>query len=419
MISSTIDLTPQQGVAREKLSRLKVGALFMKQGTGKTRVAVELVAHNTERVDEVLCVTPFSSADDVSDELERWGCPRPYRMLGYESLSASDRVFLELLEWAGDRRVFLIADESIFLKNDHTKRYRRLLQIRKACPYAIILNGTPTTRDVWDLKRQMDFLDPRIVGMDDGEFRSRYFTRVDYKRKWESAHTFWTVYEPNVEHLMSLISPYVYVCDLELDVEVSERRRTVEVADETAEAYRHRREASLASTMLTDGTGIKQLLRDLARIAACDPDKGAAIARAVERHRAVVFCNFHRELEEIASHLSECFIITGRVSKTDRRAIRAAWTQSDLPLLITYGTGAYSLNLQGATSEAHFASPTFDYARYDQAMRRIFRMGQTSDISFTHWRTSLKIDDFIDSNVYKKGWLEKLVRRHIRIEEVV
>ena len=43
--------------------KLKVGALFMQMGTGKTRVAIELVDYN--KCDLLLYVAPFSTLKNI------------------------------------------------------------------------------------------------------------------------------------------------------------------------------------------------------------------------------------------------------------------------------------------------------------------------------------------------------------------
>ena len=45
--------TSQQQTAIDKLKRLKVGALFMEMGTGKTKVALDLIASRADKTDIV------------------------------------------------------------------------------------------------------------------------------------------------------------------------------------------------------------------------------------------------------------------------------------------------------------------------------------------------------------------------------
>ncbi|HEN1032073.1 TPA: DEAD/DEAH box helicase family protein, partial [Streptococcus agalactiae] len=69
-------LTDDQQKAFEKFSKLKVGALFMKQGSGKTRVALELV--KTTDSGFVLFICPFSVKKSLLDEIELWGINKDF-----------------------------------------------------------------------------------------------------------------------------------------------------------------------------------------------------------------------------------------------------------------------------------------------------------------------------------------------------
>lgn len=88
-------LTSQQTSAIEHLNTWKVGALFMEAGTGKTRVAMNLV--NSTNCTDVFWVAPLRTLDNAKAEVAKWGgwkmTPHYY---GVESISASDRIWLEL-----------------------------------------------------------------------------------------------------------------------------------------------------------------------------------------------------------------------------------------------------------------------------------------------------------------------------------
>ena len=99
---TTSSLTSGQTKAKDHLSGWKVGALFMEAGTGKTRVAVEIVrrspcdacfwigALNTIRTRE--------GVPSVKDEVGKWGgMGIPTTYTGIESIQASDRLWLGLL----------------------------------------------------------------------------------------------------------------------------------------------------------------------------------------------------------------------------------------------------------------------------------------------------------------------------------
>jgi hypothetical protein len=108
-----LKLTKRQQEAFDKFSKLKVGALFMKQGTGKTRVAIELI-HSTD-CDFVLFLCPYSTKRNLLDEIEKWGLDKPFEVVGYETISSSDRKYLELMDLKSKySKIFIVADEPAF-----------------------------------------------------------------------------------------------------------------------------------------------------------------------------------------------------------------------------------------------------------------------------------------------------------------
>lgn len=91
-----MQLITSQQEAFKKFSSLKVGALFMKQGTGKTRVALELI--KSTDCDFVLFLCPFSTKANLKSEIDKWGLDRPFEIVGYETISSSDKTYLKLLD---------------------------------------------------------------------------------------------------------------------------------------------------------------------------------------------------------------------------------------------------------------------------------------------------------------------------------
>ena len=88
------ELTDKQKAALERFKKLRVGALFMRQGTGKTRVALELVNYNEP--DYLLYIAPVSTIENARAEIEKWGCCCPYDIIGYETIASSDKQYVEI-----------------------------------------------------------------------------------------------------------------------------------------------------------------------------------------------------------------------------------------------------------------------------------------------------------------------------------
>ena len=57
-----------QEKAFEKLSKLKCGALFMEMGTGKTKVALDLINSKLNKIDYVLWICPVSIKNEIEAE---------------------------------------------------------------------------------------------------------------------------------------------------------------------------------------------------------------------------------------------------------------------------------------------------------------------------------------------------------------
>ncbi|MCQ9162984.1 SNF2-related protein [Arthrobacter sp. STN4] len=403
--------TLEQTVALERFAKLRVGGVFMEQGMGKTRVAVELANYRTDSLDAVLWVAPFSVLAAVETEVAKWGCTLPVRFLGYETLAQSDRTYLEVLAWCEDRKFLIIADESTFIKNGDSKRSKRMLQLRKHADYALALNGTPLTRDLWDLKRQMDFLSPKILATDDRAFRYKYFTMNKMIDDRGEERIWFETYEPNVAHLQSLMAPYIFEAKLQFGLPETTLVREHSASPEGHLAYAVvRDEFFKAWETGADEMALYEMLGKLGLIAATDPLKCESVAVWARYRHTLVFCQYREEQRLIAAALDgKCLVINGDTPAAERVSIFERSKTELVPLLLTYGVGSFGLNLQHF-SECHFASLGFHYGRQQQAKSRIRRLGQESAIEYTEHVTDLGIDALIAKNLTKKGWLADLVR---------
>ena len=103
-------LTQQQQAAIEHLNEWRVGALFMEPGTGKTRAAMTLA--NSTPATDVFWVGPLRTLDAIRQEAEKWGgFTMTAHYYGVESLSGSDRIYMNLLnEVEQSRMPFIVVD---------------------------------------------------------------------------------------------------------------------------------------------------------------------------------------------------------------------------------------------------------------------------------------------------------------------
>lgn len=389
--------------AFEKFKKLRVGALFMQMGTGKTKVAIELVDYN--KCDLLVYVAPFSTLKNIENEFIKWGLQTPYKLIGYETISSSDKKYLDLLNEIDNKKVFIVADESIFIKNEETKRFRRLLNIRKKCEYALILNGTPLTKNEWDLYNQMEFLSPLIMKMSRQEFLNIFFKKITYKKKGHKENTFYKFSEVNAELLYKMIEPYIFKCDLDFD-----KKEVVDyhyVTYENDDTYYQEKEKKLNEYIENrKSETIVNMLTQLNVIASNYKAKNDELIDYIKNKQIIVFCGFIKEIEYISNKIN-CYVITGNTKK--RNEIIESFKNDNKPLLMTYGVGSYSLNLQFC-NEIVYSSINFDFAKMEQSKYRIKRIGQDRDIKYTYFLTDLGINKLILENIEKKCTLDNLIK---------
>ena len=398
-------MNDKQIEAFEKFKKLKVGALFMQMGTGKTRVAIELVDYN--KCDLLVYIAPFSTLKNIENEFKKWGLKTKYILIGYETISSSNTKYIELLNKISNKKVFIIADESIFIKNEETKRFQRLCNIRNKCEYALILNGTPLTKNEWDIYNQMEFLSPLIMNMSREQFLNTFFKKITYKKYHEKEHTFYKFSKVNADYLYKLIEPYIFKCDLDFDKKESTKYIWI---DYDEDLYVKEKEDKLKEYIkFGSSQSIINMLINLNVIASNFNKKNDELIKYIKDKQIIVFCNFIQEIKYISSKI-DCYVINGSVSK--RNEIIDEFKHDSKPLLITLGTGSYSLNLQFC-NEIVYSSITFDYARLEQSKYRIKRIGQNKDIKYTYFLTDLGINKFILDNLDKKEILENLVKENM------
>lgn len=400
--------TNQQQIAFDKFNKLRVGALFMKMGTGKTKVALDLVKYN--KVDLMLYICPFSTKDNIQLEINKWSINCEYILIGYETIQSSDITYLELLKKLENKKCFIVADESIFIKNEQTKRFNRLVKLREKCKYALILNGTPITKNEWDLYNQMYFLSPKILNMNRQQFLETFFKRITYKKLHENERTFYKFSEVNAELLQKMIAPYVFECDFDFPKREIEEFNYI---DCESLQYTEEKEQKLKEYMKYEHSDIIiNMLQSLNVISAKSKEKNDAIIKYVKNKQLIVYCNFLAEVKYISSKIN-CFVITGKTRQEDRIAIIEKFKHNQKPLIMTLGVGAYSLNLQFC-NEIVYSSLTFDFGKIEQSKYRIKRLGQRKNIKYTYFLANFGINKLILENINKKHSLENLIKEKLK-----
>lgn len=390
----------------------KCGALFMKMGTGKTRVSVELV-NAVDAVDLVVWVGPLRtitpldpSIKSIKEEIAKWGgfnCPNVI-YIGVESIQSSDRQYLQLFNKIQQAwRCFIIVDESIKIKNHGARRTQRLLTLGKMCEYKLILNGEPMTRDLLDIWAQIEFLSPKILNMDIAEFKETFcrYTKITkttpgFGRTYTKE--FITGYE-NIDFLYSMIGEYVFECDLELNIERYFEEKHYTVDDEAKEKYYFLKKKYLDNEMLLmkNNNIFLELTMKMQHEYCCTESKFENLNEWLENYsqeKTIIFCKYIASAEECRKRYPKATVLN-------------------------YKSGAFSYNLQHLPYMVMF-DKTFDWGDRRQGMARNFRTG--SDESFGEYRLldltgDVGLEKLIKENNQKKlstsEYLKKISKKQL------
>ena len=137
--------------------------------------------------------------------------------------------------------------------------------------------------------------------------------------------------------------------------------------------------------------------------------KNDKIIDYIRNKQVIVFCNFLKEVNYISEHV-DCYVITGNAKNRDE--IIKKFEKDNKPLIMTFGVGSYSLNLQFC-NEIVYSSITFDYSKIEQSKYRIKRIGQNRNIQYTYFLTDLGISDMVLENIRKKSTLKQLISKKL------
>lgn len=393
-------LLPQQTSALSKMTQWKVGALFMKMGTGKTRVAVELI-NQVPDLDLVVWVGPLRSIKpidktlpSIKDEINKWGGfnAKEIIFVGVESIGQSDRTYLKTLgKVMRTLNAFLVVDESIKIKNFDAKRTQRLLEISKVCEYKLILNGEPITKDLLDLWPQINFLDPQILNMNLAEFKNTFCKYTTVTKRFsgykEYSKTFITGYE-NIDYLYSLIGQYVFECDLQLNIQQVFEEKNYRLSEEEIERYTALKVKYLddEKLMAMNNNIFLELTMKMQHEYCCSEEKFEVVKDWIlDEEKTIIFCKYIASADECRKQFPKATVLN-------------------------YKTGSLSLNLQDKPYTVYF-DQTFDWGDVVQSQHRNYRTGAEQDCRYLRLIGNVGLENLIFDNNKKKLGISEYLKK--------
>jgi len=373
--------SPKQAV--DKIKKLKVGALFMEAGTAKTSAAYTLVKHTD--ADYVLWITPFSTKNNLKDEINKCGglyC----EIIGIESIQSSDRIYLQIYNKVKNaKKAFIICDESLKIKNINAKRTKRLIELGDIAEYKLILNGTPLSKNILDLWAQMRFLSPKILKMQEAEFKNTF---CEYTTMTKTVGTYrikreWINKYHNLDYLYSLIEPFVFEAELSLNVGIQYIDINYCLTAEELQQHNEIKEKFLDNEEMEARYNNIFLLitQKLQHNYSLSPEK-ISICRKIIKEKGsknVLICIKYIDTMIRLKDLLDCRIIS--------------W-QKD----------SFGLNLQDYNVIIEF-DKHWDYALFEQLYHRILRTGQQRECYYYKLNGNVGLEKMMINNQDKKGKL--------------
>lgn len=365
---------------------LRVGALFMEAGSGKTKAAMELI--KSASPDFVLWLTPFQTKENLTAEIRKQG-GQNCRIEGIESLSSSDSIYIELRNiLEKSNRAFIVCDESLKIKNSNAIRTKRILDLGKLAAFRLVLNGTPLSRNLLDLWSQMEFLSPKILNMSESAFKNTFCEYVTVIHKSpENGRTYSREFIKryhNLPYLHSLIEPYVFESKLSISVGVQHHDLLFSLTDEEMDHHNLLKEKYLDNEvlMLRRNNIFLELTQKMQHNYSLSPQKFDLlnqILKSVDRSKVLIFVKY----------------VDTRV------ALEKAYPNIKI---LSYGKHSFGLNLQ-QFSHTIFWDKTWDYAQREQVEHRTYRTGQQSDCIYYDFTSNAGLDKLINQNIAKKSTL--------------
>jgi hypothetical protein len=378
-------LLNNQSNAINHLHTKKVGALFKSSGTGKTRVAVELIKQVNP--DYVLWFAPFKSVNPkientgIKTEVEKWHTFENIDFIGVQSVGMSDRVYLELSKKTTQfKKVFIVVDESLLIKNPTAKRTNRIFDLSHNSEYKLILNGTPFSRNLLDIWSQMFFLSPKILNMSYAEFENVFCEKTTVLKNGRT-NEFITGYA-NIDYLFHLIKPFIYEADLVLDVDVQHINISYSIDGLMKIEYEEIKDYFLCKENLEEYNNniFLMMVQKLQHCYCCASEKIQIVKTIIEKHG----------LKNVAVYTK--FINSREFLENEIQGINVFSLQSD----------SMSLNLQNQFNVTVEFDKTWDWMNVDQYQRRIFRTGQKRTCYHYYLDGRIPLDNLIKKNNQNK-----------------
>lgn len=442
-------------------------ALFMEQGTGKTKVAIDRAGElfAAGKITGVLVVAKkgvhrqwiesqipehfggsWSGAYWQSAKFVEVcsGSGLVWRAINFDS-AKTPRGLEACLEFirAHEGRVLIIGDETQEIKNPRSARHIAMQQLKRAqkVPYRLALTGTPIARDLTDEWAQLNWLDENILGIRYvSAFRNEYCIMGGYEGREVVGHKNMERFRQKVDGSTFRatkdelgILPKAYR-RWQFDLSV-EQKRVIRSLRQELISQIDSGEIVSAATAAVAMVKIQQASNGFVidedgspRDLSANP-RLAAMLEVLEAYpgKTIIWAKFRRDIELIRAALDEAGISVveyhGGTPDNERAANVRAFLDPSGPRIFLSNpqAGGTGLNLQGECRHAIYYSNGYNAIDRWQSEDRIHRIGTNGVVAYTDLIAKGSIDAAILANLKRKKGISDMALGDIRemLDEVV
>lgn len=429
-------------------------------GLGKTSItltAINDLKYNRFQVNKVLVIAPKKVAEDTwTREQTKWEHLKLLRVIPVlgslskriKALNTQADVYVinrENVVWLVDYYMndwpfdTVIIDELSSFKNQNSKRFKAMKNIRPLIKRVIGLTGTPASNGYIDLWAQIYLLDQgERLGKYITHFRENYF-KPD-KRDSQRIFTY-KARDGAIEAIKNKISDICISLSAKDYLKMPEKvidNRYIKLDSKTQKQYKEFEKemflqidedeidataaAALSNKLLQfcNGAVYKDNGIDYVEIHNCKIEALLELIEEAQGQSLLIFYNYKHDLNRIQRELKKLKLRVGILKDSNDIS---KWNNRELDILLAHpASAAYGLNLQDGGNHIVWFGLNYSLELYQQANARLYRQGQKNTV-FIH---NLAIDkcrdiDVLDAlenkNTNQEALLESLKVRIKKVKE--
>lgn len=450
---------PHQSAALEKARTKPAFAMFMEQGTGKTKVAIDRAGelYSEGKITGVLVVAKkgvhrqwiesqvpehigcdwkgsYWEASKIVPASAGSDCGLDWFAINFDGAKTpkGKSACLEFID-CHKGKLLIVADETQEIKNAHSARHKAMEELKRASasPYRMALTGTPIAKDLTDEWAQLKWLNEDILGQRYvSAFRNEYCLMGGFEGRVVVGHK-------NLERFRERVDPFTFratkdelgilpkayrkwvfslskaqkAAIIEIKQDLRYKLQTGEISTVANAAVAMTKVQQISNGFFVDEDGTHHLLMA--------PDKNPRLLAMLEcldayEGKTIIWARFREDIRLIAKTLEAAGIGFAEYHGGTKDKDRTSAVESFLDpegvrvFLSNPQAGGTGLNLQGGCNHAIYYSNGFNAIDRWQSEDRIHRIGTNGAVNYTDIVCKGAIDHHILSNLKRKKGISDL-----------